>query len=108
MKISSQLIILLPVVFAIGVLLTLQTASNTQLREYLYSPIQAAFFSCLIGTIGLAVIVLFQSNPKPGLQERMSVPWHLWIGGIVGVYAIAMRLYAAPNLGCVVPSALII
>ena len=41
MKISSQLIILLPLVFAIGVLLTLQTAINTQLKEYLYSPIQA-------------------------------------------------------------------
>ncbi|KGH48943.1 hypothetical protein GS19_16270 [Acinetobacter idrijaensis] len=108
MKISSQFIILLPLVFAIGVLLTLQTAINTQLKEYLYSPIQAAFFSFLIGTIVLAVIVLFQSNPKPGLQELMSVPWYLWLGGIVGVYAISMSIYAAPKLGFLVLSGLII
>ena len=79
MKISSQLLILLPLVFAIGVLLTLQTAINTQLKEYLYSPIQAAFFSFLIGTIVLAGIVLFQSHPKPGLQELMAIPWYLWL-----------------------------
>ena len=99
MKISSQLIILLPLVFAIGVLLTLQTAINTQLKEYLYSPMQAAFFSFLIGTIVLALMVLFQSNPKPGLQELIQVPWYLWLGGILGVYAISMSIYAAPKLG---------
>ena len=99
MKISSQLLILLPLVFAIGVLLTLQTAINTQLKEYLYSPIQAAFFSFLIGTIVLAGIVLFQSHPKPGLQELIAVPWYLWLGGFLGVYAISMSTYAAPNMG---------
>jgi transporter family-2 protein len=99
MKISSQLIILLPLVFAVGVLLTLQTAINAQLKEYLYSPIQAAFFSFLIGTIVLALMVLFQSNPKPGLQELIQVPWYLWLGGILGVYAISMSIYAAPKLG---------
>jgi len=56
----------------------------------------------------LAVIVLFQSNPKPGLQELMSVPWYLWLGGIVGVYAISMSIYAAPKLGFLVLSGLII
>ena len=99
MKISSQLIILLPLVFAVGVLLTLQTAINAQLKEYLYSPIQAAFFSFLIGTIVLALMVLFQSNPKPGLQDLVAVPWYLWLGGILGVYAISMSIYAAPKLG---------
>lgn len=69
---------------------------------------QAAFFSFLIGTIVLAVIVLFQSNPKPGLQELMNVPWYLWLGGIVGVYAISMSIYAAPKLGFLVLSGLII
>ncbi|MCO8041230.1 DMT family transporter [Acinetobacter bohemicus] len=99
MKISSQLIILLPLVFTIGVLLTLQTAINTQLKEYLYSPIQAAFFSFLIGTIVLALLVLLQPQSKPTLQELMNVPLYLWIGGVLGVYAISMSIYAAPKLG---------
>ena len=99
MKTSSQLIILLPLVFTIGVLLTLQTAINTQLKEYLYSPIQAAFFSFLIGTIVLALLVLLQPQSKPTLQELMTVPLYLWIGGVLGVYAISMSIYAAPKLG---------
>ncbi|MCU4311522.1 DMT family transporter [Acinetobacter variabilis] len=108
MKISSQLLILLPLVFAIGVLLTLQTAVNTQLKEYLYSPIQAAFFSFLIGTIVLAGIVLFQSHLKPSLQELMTVPWYLWLGGFLGVYAISMSIYAAPKMGFLTLTGMII
>ncbi|EXA68683.1 hypothetical protein J504_0155 [Acinetobacter baumannii 348935] len=108
MKISSQLLILLPLVFAIGVLLTLQTAINTQLKEYLYSPIQAAFFSFLIGTIVLAGIVLFQSHPKPGLQELMAIPWYVWLGGFLGVYAISMSIYAAPKMGFLTLTGMII
>jgi transporter family-2 protein len=108
MKISSQLFIWLPLVFAIGVLMTLQTAINTQLKEYLYSPIQAAFFSFLIGTIVLACIVLFQSHPKPGLEELTAIPWYLWLGGLLGVYAISMSIYAAPKLGFLALTGLII
>ena len=108
MKITSQLLMLLPLAMGIGIAMTIQTAINSQLREYLYSPLQAALLSFLIGTIVLAVIVLFQSNSKPGLQELMSVPWYLWLGGIVGVYAISMSIYAAPKLGFLVLSGLII
>ena len=99
MKISSQLLILLPLVFAIGVLLTLQTAINTQFKEYL---------SFLIGTIVLAGIVLFQSHPKPGLQELIAVPWYLWLGGFLGVYAISMSIYAAPKMGFLTLTGMII
>ena len=80
MKISSQLLILLPLVFAIGVLLTLQTAINTQLKN-IYILLFKLHFFLLIGTIVLAGIVLFQSHPKPGLQELMAIPWYLWLGG---------------------------
>ncbi|MBV7619403.1 DMT family transporter, partial [Escherichia coli] len=60
MKISSQLLLLMPLAMGIGIAMTLQTAINTQLREYLYSPLQAALFSFLVGTIVLAILVFFQ------------------------------------------------
>ncbi len=82
MKISSQLLLLFPLTLAIGVMLTIQTALNTQMRMYLHSPLQPAFFSFLIGTIVLAVMVMLQSAPKPQLNELAQIPWYLWLGGL--------------------------
>ncbi len=42
MKISSQLLLILPLAMGIGIAMAFQTAINSQLREYLYSPLQAA------------------------------------------------------------------
>lgn len=108
MKISSQLYVFIPLAFAIGVAMTFQTVINTQLREYLNSPIQAAFLSFLIGTILLAFLVYFQSPPKPSFQLLSQIPWYLWLGGFLGVYAISMSIYAAPKLSFLTLSGLII
>lgn len=107
-KISSHLLIFLPLVFGIGVAMTFQTAINTQLREYLHSPIQAAFLSFLTGTILLGLMVMFQSSPKPNISSLGQIPWHLWLGGILGVYAISISIYAAPKIGFLTLSGLIV
>lgn len=108
MKISSHLFLLLPLALGIGIAMSLQTTINSQLREYLHSPIQAALLSFLIGTILLAFLVYFQSDAKPTFTELRTVPWYLWIGGCLGVYAISMSIYAAPKLGLLSLSGLII
>lgn len=108
MKISSHLFLLLPLALGIGIAMSLQTTINSQLREYLHSPIQAALLSFLIGTILLAFLVSFQSDAKPTFTELRTVPWYLWIGGCLGVYAISMSIYAAPKLGLLSLSGLII
>ena len=98
MKFSSQLFLILPLAMGIGVAMAFQTAINAQLREQLHSPLQAALLSFLIGTIVLAVMV-FQSAEKPSLSEISNIPWLLWTGGFLGVYAISMSIYTAPKLG---------
>ncbi|MGX9609026.1 DMT family transporter [Acinetobacter sp. T63] len=108
MKISSQLLLLMPLAMGIGIAMTLQTAINTQLREYLYSPLQAALFSFLIGTIVLAILVFFQQVPKPNLHEIIHLPWYMWLGGVLGVYAISLSIYAAPKLGYLTLTGLIL
>ena len=108
MKISSQLLLLFPLTLAIGVMLTIQTALNTQMRMYLHSPLQPAFFSFLIGTIVLAVMGMFQSAPQPQLHELAPIPWHLWLGGLIGGYAICMSIYTAPKMGFLILSGLVI
>lgn len=108
MKISAQLLGLLPFTLGIGIALTIQTAINTQLREYLTSPLQAAFLSFLIGTLVLAVMVLLQSAEKPGLQQLVQIPWFLWLGGFLGVYAISFSIYTAPKMGFLTFSGVVI
>ncbi|AMM28232.1 hypothetical protein BFR69_15490 [Acinetobacter pittii] len=99
MKFSSQLFLILPLAMGIGVAMAFQTAINAQLREQLHSPLQAALLSFFIGTIVLAVMVFFQSAEKPSLSEISNIPWLLWTGGFLGVYAISMSIYTAPKLG---------
>ena len=112
MKIASQLFFLLPLAMGIGIAMTFQTAINTQLREYLHSPLQAALLSFLIGTIVLAVLVIIQTTlqavSKPSLHELNMIPWYLWLGGCLGVYAISISIYTAPKLGFSTLSGLII
>ncbi|QER40676.1 DMT family transporter [Acinetobacter suaedae] len=108
MKISSQLLLMLPLALGVGVAMAFQTAINAQLREHLHSPLQAAFLSFLVGTIILALLVYFQSTAKPTLGELSQIPWFLWIGGFLGVYAISMSIYTAPKLGFLTFSGLVI
>ena len=99
MKMSPELLLLLPLTLGIGIALSLQTPLNTQLREYLSSPLQAAFLSFLIGTVILAVMVIFQPEEKPSFSQLGQVPWFLWLGGLLGVYAISISIYTAPKMG---------
>ena len=108
MKISSQLLLMLPLALGVGVAMAFQTAINAQLREHLHSPLQAAFLSFLVGTIILALLVYFQSTAKPSLGELSQIPWFLWIRGFLGVYAISMSIYTAPKLGSLTFSGLVI
>jgi bacterial/archaeal transporter family-2 protein len=108
MKLSSQLLLLLPLAMGIGIALTFQTAINTQLREYVYSPLQAALFSFLIGTIVLTFLVFIQRAGVPNFNNILAMPWYLWIGGCLGVYAITISIFTAPKLGLLTLSGLII
>lgn len=107
-KISSQLLLLMPLAFGIGIALTVQTAINSQLREILYSPLQAGLLSFIVGTILLALLVTFQAAPKPSLETLNHIPWYLWIGGCLGVYAISISIFTAPKLGFLTFSGLVI
>ena len=108
LKISSQLLFLLPLALVLCIAMAFQTAINSQLREHLHSPLQAALLSFTVGTIVLALMVFFQSAEKPSVAELANIPWLLWIGGCLGVYAISMSIYTAPKLGFLTFSGLVI
>ncbi|WP_288391567.1 DMT family transporter [uncultured Acinetobacter sp.] len=107
-KLSSQVLLFLPLALGIGIAMAIQTALNTQLRESLHSPLQAAFISFLIGTIVLGLLVSFEDATKPSLAQLGQVPWYLWLGGFLGVYAISVSIYTAPKFGFLTLSGVII
>ncbi|APV37275.1 MULTISPECIES: DMT family transporter [Acinetobacter] len=107
-KLSSQVLLFLPLALGIGIAMAIQTALNTQLRESLHSPLQAAFISFLIGTIVLGLLVSFEDATKPSLAQLGQIPWYLWLGGFLGVYAISVSIYTAPKFGFLTLSGVII
>ncbi|MFB2579222.1 DMT family transporter [Acinetobacter sp. c2-A9] len=97
----------------IGVAMVTQTAINTSLRDQMGSPIQAALISFFIGTLCLLVIALIDGWQKSTLHylsvsHLSTIPLWLWLGGFLGVYAISISIYAAPKLGFMVFTGLIL
>lgn len=84
-----------------GVAMASQAGINSQLRQYMHSPYQAAFFSFLVGTLILGVVVLLQTESRLQPQEIMGVPAWLWIGGLIGAFAVSVSIILAPRLGAV-------
>ena len=84
-----------------GVALASQAGINAQLRQYVHSPYQAAFFSFLVGTLILGVVMLMQTGARPQLQELTAVPYWLWIGGLLGAFGVSVAIILAPRLGAV-------
>ncbi len=108
MNLSAQMLLLIPFVLAIGAAMTLQTAINTQVSQILASSLQAAFLSFSIGTVLLALLVLWARQPLPQLAQLFNLPWYSYCAGMLGVYAISISIYTAPKLGFLTFSGLVI
>lgn len=108
LKISAQMLLVLPLALGIGLAIVLQTAINSQLREHLNSPLQAGLLSFSVGTLLLIVLVMLQPVAKPTWAQITGIPWFLWLGGCLGVYAISASIFTAPKLGFLTFSGVVI
>ena len=99
---NVSLYLLLPLSVLVGFSLASQAGINAQLRLALSSPMQAAFISFFIGTIILGVIVFIQGEPWFKPNSLVTLPWWVWLGGLLGAFNIAMSIYLAPKLGALV------
>jgi transporter family-2 protein len=82
-----------------GVAVTLQVGVNSALRLHLNSPVFAAFFSFVIGTIGLLVYALVTRAPWPPIETISKVPAWAWLGGLLGAGYVVTAIIVAPKLG---------
>lgn len=105
---GSSTILFILLSFAIGVLMSLQTSINTQLRSFVHSPLQASLISFFIGTCVLLLLVLIQKPSLPTWHQLTEIPWYWYLGGLLGVYCISASLYSAPQLGFLAFTGLVI
>jgi bacterial/archaeal transporter family-2 protein len=88
---------LLPV-FA-GIAITIQSGVNSQLRTAIQHPLMAAFISFVVGTIALAVLLIFSKESIPGLSQYSSVNWYKYTGGLLGAFVVTVTLVSVSQIG---------
>jgi transporter family-2 protein len=82
-----------------GAILSFQVGINNSLRNFLGSPIIAAFVSFFVGTIFLLCFAFISRSPWPNMSALAKTPVWSWIGGILGAYYIATAIFVSPKLG---------
>ncbi|KRM92762.1 DMT family transporter [Liquorilactobacillus cacaonum] len=76
-----------------------QTAINGHLCVILKSSVNAAFFSFLIGTIFLWIIVLFKDLKSLKNLGNKNIVWWNWSGGLLGAIFVTGNSFLVPQLG---------
>ncbi len=103
---NTYLYLLLAVVA--GAMMPTQAAINNKLAVGVDSPILAAFFSFLIGTIGLFVYLLATGTSLGNLFSAKDAPPIAWIGGLLGAFFVTATVILAPRLGVAMTFSMII
>jgi len=88
---------LLPI-FA-GIAITVQSGINSQLRAVIQHPVMAAFISFLVGTVALALLLLFSKDVLPELGQYSNAKWYQYTGGLLGAFVVTVTLIAVSQIG---------
>jgi transporter family-2 protein len=83
----------------VGLLLPIQAGVNAQLRIAVGDPLAAALVSFLVGSAGLATLMLVLRVPLPLAAAWQRSEWSHWIGGLLGAAYVALAVVLAPRLG---------
>lgn len=86
----------------IGLSLAMQTAINSQLRNFVGSPFLASMVSFIVGTVFLAGTSFLSHSPisLPLSLFSCQLVW-IWFGGLCGVIGLTSNILLFPKLGSV-------
>jgi transporter family-2 protein len=86
-----------------GAGLPIQGAINAQLRLDLNAPITVGFFSFIVATAAMALVLIIRqamsSSPPPKVATLRQVPWWGWVGGFVGATYVTSVFLLIPVIG---------
>ena len=95
-----MVVLLLLMAFAIGLVIPLQSAVNSSLRDTLGSgSLLAALVSFTVGTLFLAVACLATGQPFASLAGLPRIAWWQWLGGLLGAFFVFGSTLLAPRIG---------
>jgi transporter family-2 protein len=104
-----MVLLFLLLAFAIGLVLPLQAAINSSLRDTLGSgSVLAALVSFAVGTVALATMGLLTGQPFAALSGLPRIAWWQWVGGVLGASFIFGSTLLPPRIGLAAMTALIV
>ena len=96
------------VAFTAGAATSAQAAINAQLGRRFLHPMQAALASFTIGTLACLAICLMMRLTWPSFSRLASVPWWLWLGGLLGTCYVLTSIIVTQRIGVAAMLALVI
>lgn len=104
-----MVLVFLLIAFVIGLVIPLQSAVNSSLRDTLRSgSLLAAFVSFAVGTVFLAAISLAMGQPFASLAGLPRIAWWQWLGGVLGAFFVFGSTLLAPRIGVAAMISLIV
>jgi len=82
-----------------GILMTVQSGINSQLRAAIQHPLLAALISFLSGTAALIVLVMLSKQAIPTMQTMGGISWYKWTGGLLGAFIVTVSLVSVSRIG---------
>jgi len=82
-----------------GIMMTVQSGINSQLRAAIQHPLLAALISFLSGTAALIIMVMLSKQAIPTLQTFGGISWYKWIGGLLGAFVVTVTLVSVSRIG---------
>jgi len=94
-----QLLLFMGVALIAGAMLPVQAGLNHKMGRALASPEYASFISFAVGTVGLLVYLLVTRQNLNTIQQAFTVPWYVWLAGLLGAFYVTVVILMAPRLG---------
>jgi bacterial/archaeal transporter family-2 protein len=89
-----------PFAVLLGVVLTMQVATNTQLGKALHNPYIPATVNMVIGLFATVILTWSLTSEWPSREMVRAAPWYTWLaGGLMGVAYLTGTILLAPRLG---------
>ena len=82
-----------------GIMMTVQSGINSQLRAAIQHPLMAALISFLSGTAALIILVMLSKQAVPTMQTFSGISWYKWTGGLLGAFVVTVTLVSASRIG---------
>lgn len=91
-----------------GLTIATQAGVNSQLKTAVNNQWVAAFISFIVGTIALALIILFTRQQLPNVQQLQQIEWYKFSGGLLGAFFVTVVIFSVQQIGSANVFALVI